>query len=73
MIKLNAGTNYHFDFGYDPAGKSDDDSIAVSKYKVFAIPHVFVISRDGKIAATMNGGDEAELRKALAKQGVTAK
>ena len=72
-MKLNDGTKYHFDFGFDPAGKSPD-SIAASKYKVFGIPHLFVIGRDGKVVASMVGSPDAhDLEKALEQLGIHIK
>jgi thiol-disulfide isomerase/thioredoxin len=71
-IAMHANKDYHFTFGFDPAGRGKD-SVADSTYRVFAIPAMFVIAPDGKIVETITGGDEEKLVKALQSQGVQVK
>jgi thiol-disulfide isomerase/thioredoxin len=70
-IGAHANKDYHFNFGFDPAGKGPD-GLATSKYFVMALPSQFVITRDGKIAGDFTGfdGTETQLIKALKAQGV---
>ena len=70
-IQKHSGTDYNFSFAYDPAGRDDKKSIAASKFGVAAIPTMYVIGRDGKIAASIIGsGNEKELTTTLAKLGI---
>ena len=49
-IKINSGTTYNFTFAFDPAGR-DKSNIAASKFNVSGIPTMYIINREGKIAA----------------------
>ena len=73
-IGEHADKDYHFTFGFDPAGKGKD-GLATSKYFVPALPSQFVITRDGKIAANFigYGGSEEKLIQALKELGITVK
>jgi peroxiredoxin len=73
-IGEHADKDYHFTFGFDPAGKSKN-GLATSKYFVPVLPSQFVITRDGKIAANFLGfsGTEDKLIQALKEQGITVK
>jgi peroxiredoxin len=73
-ITEHADKDYHFNFGFDPAGKSKN-GLATSKYFVPALPSQFVISRDGKIAANFIGyaGKEDKLIETLKTLGITPK
>jgi hypothetical protein len=70
-IAEHADKDYHFTFGFDPAGKGKG-GVATSKYFAPALPAQFVIGRDGKIAANILGfgGNEDQLTKALEKLGI---
>ncbi|MBY0263152.1 MAG: TlpA family protein disulfide reductase [Phycisphaerales bacterium] len=62
-------------FARDPAGKSNDASIARRLYNVRGIPAQFVIGKDGKILAAISGYQEGDktLENALIKAGVALK
>jgi thiol-disulfide isomerase/thioredoxin len=68
----NAGAAYHFPIAFDPAGKSNAKSFSSALYRVTGIPTMFVIGKDGKIAATLVGYTEGEhrLEDALKQLGV---
>ena len=71
-IGLHADKDYHFTFGFDPAGRGPA-SVSNTTYMVYAIPTMFVITPEGKIAANITGDDEPTLIKALKEQGVQFK
>jgi peroxiredoxin len=73
-IREHADKDYHFTFGFDPAGKSKN-GLATSKYFVPALPAQFVITRSGKIAANFigYGGNEDKLIAALKQLGIEIK
>jgi thiol-disulfide isomerase/thioredoxin len=72
-IAKNSGTTYNFTFAFDPAGRGEGN-VATYKYGVQGIPTMYVITRDGKIAAGIVGaGNEAALQKVLSEQGVKPK
>ena len=63
-IKANSGTTYNFTFAFDPAGRGKD-SIATSKFNVSGIPTMYILNREGKVAATLMGsGNEKNITKA---------
>ncbi|MCB8933274.1 MAG: TlpA family protein disulfide reductase [Fimbriimonadaceae bacterium] len=71
-IAKNGGTTYTFTFAFDPAGRGKE-SIPTSKYNVSGIPTMYVIGRDGKVKdALVGSGNEANLVKALEREGVRA-
>jgi thiol-disulfide isomerase/thioredoxin len=70
-IADNAETKYHFTFGFDPAAKGDENSIAKGKYHVPGLPTMYVVGRDGKVAGVLVGaGQEKPLVALLATQGI---
>jgi len=74
-VAKNSGVNYQFTFVRDPAEGDHatirKESIAKRLYKVPGIPTMYVIGRDGKIAAGFVGsGNEANLTEALGKLGI---
>jgi peroxiredoxin len=73
-IAKHADKDYHFTFGFDPAGKGKN-GVATSKYFSPVLPSQFLISRDGKIAANFigYGGSEDKLIAALKGLGITVK
>jgi thiol-disulfide isomerase/thioredoxin len=76
-VKANSGTKYHFNFVRDPATGDHDAirkaSIAKRLYRVIGIPTMYVIDSKGKVAGSLIGsGNEANLVKILAKQGIKA-
>jgi thiol-disulfide isomerase/thioredoxin len=73
-IGKHSGTDYDFTFAYDPAGHDIKKSIASSKYGVSGIPTMYIIGRDGKIAASLVGaGNDAKLTAILNSQGIKTK
>jgi len=65
---------YTFDFAYDPAGRKPN-SIASKSYKVAGIPTTYIIDKDGKVAASVegfSGEEDRRIEDALAKLGVKA-
>jgi hypothetical protein len=73
-ILKNSGTKYNFTFAFDPAGHDEKKSIAASKFGVSGIPTMYVIDRDGKVAAAIVGsGNEAKLTSVLNAQGIKTK
>jgi peroxiredoxin len=65
------GDRYTIPFAFDPAGRDNPNSIAQSKYNVFAIPSTFLIDAEGKIAAVFQGsGKDDEIEAAIRKLGV---
>ena len=73
-ILKHRGTTYNFTFAYDPAGRDDKKSIAASKFGVSGIPTMYVIGRDGKVAAAIVGsGNEKTLAGVLNSQGIKTK
>lgn len=69
-IVKNSGTKYNFTFAFDPTGRGEGN-VATYKYGVQGIPTMYVITRDGKIAAAIVGaGNEATLEKVLVEQGI---
>lgn len=74
-VAKNSGTTYQFTFVRDPAEGDHatirKESIAKRLYKVPGIPTMYVIDREGKIAAGFVGsGNEANLTEALGKLGI---
>lgn len=64
---------YHFPFSYDPAGTDRTKSISGTLYNVTGIPTVYIIDRDGKVAASIvgfAGANDHRVEEALAKLGV---
>ena len=72
-IAANRGTKYHFTFAFDPAEKGSAESVAGQKYNVPGLPTLYLIDREGKVAAAFVGAQEAKLIEALAKVGVEVK
>ena len=73
-IAANSGKVYNFTFAFDPAGRDTKTSIAASKFGVSGIPTMYVIGRDGKVAAAIVGsGNEKTLTKVLTEQGIKVK
>jgi thiol-disulfide isomerase/thioredoxin len=73
-ILKHGGKDYTFTFAYDPAGHDTKKSIADSKYGVSGIPTLYVIGRDGKVAAALVGsGNEEKLIGILNAQGIKTK
>jgi thiol-disulfide isomerase/thioredoxin len=71
FVKKNA-KKFTFQFGFDPAGKSEGKSISYTKFNVSAIPATYVIDKEGKIVDTISGyslGDK-RVEEALKKLGV---
>jgi len=69
-IAENSGKTYSFTFAFDPAGR-DKSNIAASKFNVSGIPTMYIIGRDGKVAAALMGsGNEKNILKALTDQGI---
>jgi len=64
---------YHFKFAFDPAGNTNEQSIASAKYNVSGIPTTYIIGKEGKVAAALVGYDEGDKRieEALRKLGVS--
>jgi thiol-disulfide isomerase/thioredoxin len=72
-IQKHSGSTYNFTFAYDPAGRDDKKSIAASKFGVSGIPTMYVIGRDGRVAAAIVGsGNEKTLAGVLNAQGIKA-
>ena len=69
-IAANRGKNYNFTFAFDPAAKDSPESVARQKYNVPALPTLYLIDREGKVAAAFVGVSEARLIEALAKVGI---
>jgi peroxiredoxin len=70
-VKENIGKKYTFPVTFDPAGNGDKNVTA--PYGVEGIPQIFVIGKDGKIAASIEGFDgdgDHRLEDSLAKLGV---
>ncbi len=59
-VKANAGSKYNFRFAYDPAEKGDPASIAGGLYNISGLPTMYVIDREGKVAATLVGAGQEE-------------
>ena len=73
-IKTHNGTDYHFNFAFDPAGRDNLKSIASKTYGVSVIPMMFVVDRDGKLITSLSGsGNEENLKKVLNEQGIKTK
>jgi thiol-disulfide isomerase/thioredoxin len=70
-IQKNRGTKYNFTFAFDTAERDDKTSIASSKYNVPGLPTMYVINREGNVAAVYVGtGNEENLEKALSALGI---
>ena len=69
-IAANRGKNYNFTFAFDPAAKDSPESVARQKYNVPGLPTLYLIDREGKVAAAFVGVSEARLIEALAKVGI---
>ncbi|MCE9629727.1 MAG: TlpA family protein disulfide reductase [Planctomycetia bacterium] len=69
-IAANRGKNYNFTFAFDPASKDSPESVARQKYNVPGLPTLYLIDREGKVAAAFVGASEPRLIEALAKMGV---
>jgi thiol-disulfide isomerase/thioredoxin len=69
-IKANRGTKYTFTFAFDPASKESPESVARQKYNVPGLPTLYLIDREGRVAAAFVGAQEDKLIEALAKVGV---
>jgi peroxiredoxin len=67
--------NYTYPFFFDPAGKTPNMSISGRLYNVSGIPTVYIIDKEGKVAESIVGYMEGDLRveQALAKLGVEVK
>ena len=72
-IAANRGTKYNFTFAFDPAEKGSAESVAGQKYNVPGLPTLYLIDREGKVAAAFVGAQEAKLIEALGKVGVEVK
>jgi len=68
-----AARSITFTFAFDPAEKGSAESVAGQKYNVPGLPTLYLIDRDGKVAAAFVGAQEAKLIEALAKVGVSVK
>ena len=68
-------SNYSYPFFFDPAGKTPNMSISGRLYNVSGIPTVYIIDKDGKVAESIVGYSEGDLRvdQALEKLGVKTK
>jgi peroxiredoxin len=68
-------SNYTYPFFFDPAGKTPNMSISGRLYNVTGIPTVYIIDKDGKVAESIVGYSEGDLRveQALEKLGVVVK
>ena len=70
----NKSNSYHFKFAFDPKGKAGTTAgIAFDKYRVSGIPTTYIIDKEGKVAAALEGYDEGDKRveEALGKLGVS--
>jgi peroxiredoxin len=67
--------SYSYPFFFDSAGKAENQSISGRLYNVSGIPTVFVIDKEGKVAASIVGYSEGDTRvdQALEKLGVVVK
>jgi thiol-disulfide isomerase/thioredoxin len=72
-VAANRGTKYNFTFAFDPAEKGAPESVAGQKYNVPGLPTLYLIDREGKVAAAFVGAQEEKLIEALAKVGVEVK
>ena len=72
-VAANRGTKYNFTFAFDPAEKGSAESVAGQKYNVPGLPTLYLIDREGKVAAAFVGAQEAKLIEALATVGVEVK
>ena len=72
-VAANRGTKYNFTFAFDPAEKGSADSVAGRKYNVPGLPTLYLIDREGTVAAAFVGAQEAKLIEALGKVGVEVK
>ena len=72
-VAANRGTKYNFTFAFDPAEKGAPESVAGQKYNVPGLPTLYLIDREGKVAAAFVGAQEAKLIEALGKVGVEVK
>jgi thiol-disulfide isomerase/thioredoxin len=72
-IAANRGTKYNFTFAFDPAEKGSPESVAGQKYNVPGLPTLYLIDREGKVAAAFVGAQEDKLIEALGKLGVEVK
>jgi thiol-disulfide isomerase/thioredoxin len=72
-IAANRGTNYTFTFAFDPAERGSAESVAGQKYNVPGLPTLYLIDREGNVAAAFVGAQEGKLIEALATLGVEAK
>jgi thiol-disulfide isomerase/thioredoxin len=72
-IAANRGTKYNFTFAFDPAEKGSPESVAGEKYNVPGLPTLYLIDREGNVAAAFVGAQEAKLIEALATVGVEVK
>lgn len=69
-IAANRGTNYNFTFAFDPAEKGSDSSVAGKLYNVPGLPTLYLIDREGHVAAAFVGAQESALVEALGTLGV---
>ena len=67
--------NYSYPFFFDPAGKTPNMSISGRLYNVTGIPTVYIIDKEGRVAESIVGYQEGDLRvdQALEKLGVKTK
>ena len=72
-VAANRGTKYNFTFAFDPAEKGAPESVAGQKYNVPGLPTLYLIDREGRVAAAFVGAQEAKLIEALGKVGVEVK
>ena len=72
-VAANRGTKYNFTFAFDPAEKGSAESVAGQKYNVPGLPTLYLIDREGKVAAAFVGAQEAKLIEALGTVGVEVK
>jgi len=70
FIAANRDTKYSFTFAFDPAERGSEESVAGRKYNVPGLPTLYVIDREGKVAAAFVGSQEDKLLEALAALGV---
>jgi len=69
--EANSGSKYTFTFAYDPAEKGDPASVAGGLYNVPGLPTMYLIDREGNVAAALVGaGQEEALLEALSDLGI---
>jgi hypothetical protein len=74
VLAEQSGTDYNFPVAFDPAGHDTKKRIAGSRFGVSGIPTMYIIGRDGKIAAVLVGtGNDAKITAVLNAQGLKTK